>query len=67
MVIPAATFHRIVKNNIRWKPHRMHVPHELQGDFPRMLDFSRSFIQKCTDNRFLPEFLIGDGVFASGK
>ena len=57
MGIPEATFHRIVKHDIRWHPYLMHV-----RDLPRKLGFFRWFLQKCTDNRFLPNFLIGDEV-----
>ena len=64
------TFHRIVKHDIKWHPYRIHVRHELKNqDFARRLRFCNWFLERCQNNRFLYNLVIGDeaGFSMNGK
>ena len=59
--ISASMFHRIVKKDRNWQPHKIRVRHELKpGDLARRIRFAEKLIEKCGDNRFLSNLLISD-------
>ena len=59
--IPRATFNRIVRLDLEWHPYKLQLRHELlAGDYYRRVRFSRWFLDKLRDNRFLANLVIGD-------
>lgn len=61
LALSRATFNRIVKNDIKWHPFKMHIRHELkERDFARRLNFCRWFLERCYNHRFLYNVIIGD-------
>lgn len=60
--IPRATFNRIARLDLHLHPYHVHVQHQLlPADFPRRLQFSQWFVNRCNrDRQFLQFFTIGD-------
>jgi len=59
--ISRATFNRIVRQDLKWHPYRIHIRHQLKNtDFPRLLQFCQWFLHQCQTNRFLANLVIGD-------
>lgn len=56
-----SSIHRIIHNDLKWHPYKIHVRHELKPqDFARRVRFCRWFIDQCRNNRFLFNVVIGD-------
>ena len=65
-----STVSRILRLDLKWHPYKIHVRQELkERDFERRVRFCRSFLDRCQNNRFLPNFVIGDEAmfFMNGK
>ena len=59
--ISRRTFQRIIQEDLKWHPYRIHVRHELkQADFQRRVTFSRWFRDRCNNVRFLHNLVVGD-------
>ena len=70
MGLPSATFNRIVRIDLEWHPYKIQRRHEhLQDDYRRRIEFSRWFLDKNRNFRFLSNFVIGDeaGFHMNGR
>ena len=59
--LPASTFNRITRNELKCHPDQIRVGHRLiDNNFQRQLNFAHGFVRTCQNNKFLTNIVIGD-------